>query len=124
MSIVTKTGDDGTTALMSNRRVSKCDARVEAYGAVDELDAALGLARATTGDTSMREKLLAIQKNLVAVMGELATAPEDLPRYTKDGFQLLNSRSTTELERWIKEIEPTISLKGWAMPGENVFSAA
>ena len=49
MSIVTKTGDDGTTALMYGRRVSKNHPRVEAYGAVDELNAALGLARATAG---------------------------------------------------------------------------
>ena len=46
MSIVTKRGDQGTTALMYNRRVSKCHPRVEAYGAVDELNAAIGLARA------------------------------------------------------------------------------
>ena len=47
MSIVTRTGDDGTTALMYGRRVPKNHPRVEAYGAVDELNAALGLARAT-----------------------------------------------------------------------------
>ena len=49
MSIVTKRGDRGTTVLMYNRRVSKCHPRVEAYGAVDELNAAIGLARATVG---------------------------------------------------------------------------
>ena len=47
MSIVTKTGDGGTTALMYGRRVPKSHPRVEAYGTVDELNAALGLARAT-----------------------------------------------------------------------------
>ena len=41
MSIVTKVGDQGMTALMYNRRVSKCDPRVEAYGEVDELNAAI-----------------------------------------------------------------------------------
>jgi cob(I)alamin adenosyltransferase len=46
MSIATRTGDDGTTGLMYNRRVSKCHPRVEAYGSVDELNAALGVARA------------------------------------------------------------------------------
>ena len=45
MSIATRTGDTGTTGLMYNRRVSKCHPRVEAYGSVDELNAALGLAR-------------------------------------------------------------------------------
>jgi len=50
MSIVTKTGDQGTTGLMYNRRVPKDDPRVEAYGTVDELNASLGMARAATLD--------------------------------------------------------------------------
>src|SRR5437899_1309581 len=65
MSIVTKTGDGGATALMYNRRVSKCHPRVEAYGSVDELNAALGLARATAEHDFVRDNLLAIQKDLV-----------------------------------------------------------
>ena len=58
MSIVTKTGDQGTTGLMYNRRVSKCHPRVESYGAVDELNAAIGLARATAEMTARLEKLI------------------------------------------------------------------
>jgi cob(I)alamin adenosyltransferase len=46
MSIATRTGDSGTTGLMYNRRVSKAHPRVEAYGSVDELNAAIGMARA------------------------------------------------------------------------------
>src|SRR5436305_12652251 len=88
MSIVTKTGDQGTTGLMYNRRVSKSHPRVEAYGAVDEINAAIGLARATAEHDFVRENLFAIQKDLVILMGELATLPEDLPRYVKDGFTL------------------------------------
>jgi len=45
MSIITKTGDKGETSLMYGRRLSKADPRVDAYGSVDELSAALGLAR-------------------------------------------------------------------------------
>src|SRR3954453_11017021 len=85
MSIATKTGDGGETSLMYGRRVPKTDARVDAYGCVDELNSALGLVRATAGVSSMAEQILAIQKELVTVMGELATAPQDLPRYQKDG---------------------------------------
>ena len=81
MSIVTKTGDNGTTGLMYNRRVSKCDLRVEAYGSIDELNAALGLARATAEHDFIRDNLFSIQKDLVTPMGELATGVEDLPRY-------------------------------------------
>jgi cob(I)alamin adenosyltransferase len=82
MSIVTKQGDHGITGLMYNRRVPKCDPRVEAYGAVDELNAAIGLARAATGEGLVQEQLVAVQKDLVLLMGELATAVEDLPRYS------------------------------------------
>src|SRR5436853_2435323 len=86
MSIVTKTGDKGTTGLMYNRRVSKCHPRVEAYGSVDELNAALGLARATASHDFIKDRLLTIQNDLVVLMGELATAAEDLPRYARDGY--------------------------------------
>ena len=79
MSIVTKTGDQGTTGLMYNRRVSKSHPRVEAYGSVDELNAALGLARAATRHEFIGSNLLAIQKDLVILMGELATAVVLLP---------------------------------------------
>jgi len=124
MSIVTKTGDDGTTALMYGRRVPKNHPRVQAYGAVDELNAALGMARATAEHDLLRENLLQIQKDLVVLMGELATAPEDLPRFLKDGFKQLSPEKTAKLEELVGEIEPQISLKHWAMPGASVHGAA
>jgi cob(I)alamin adenosyltransferase len=77
MSIATRTGDSGTTGLMYNRRVSKAHPRVEAYGSVDELNAAIGMARASSSDAFIGDNLLVIQKDLVIVMGELATAKED-----------------------------------------------
>src|SRR5438093_9941373 len=105
MSIVTKTGDAGTTGLMYNRRVSKSHPRVEAYGSVDELNAALGLARATAEHAFVRDNLLAIQKDLVTLMGELATGVEDLPRYVKDGYSLATPELTARLENRAREIE-------------------
>src|SRR2546422_9707978 len=69
MSIVTKTGDAGTTGLMYNRRVSKSHPRVEAYGSVDELNTALGLARATAEHEFIRDNLQGIQRDLVTLMG-------------------------------------------------------
>lgn len=124
MSIVTKTGDTGTTSLMYGRRVPKTHPRVEAYGAVDELNAALGLARATAIEDFVRDNLLRIQNELVVLMGELATAPEDLPRYLKDGFAQLAADKTAKLEEVINQIEPKISLKDWAMPGNTLLGAA
>src|SRR5208337_4102499 len=105
MSIVTKTGDDGSTGLMYNRRVSKCHPRVEAYGAVDELNAALGLARASAGHPFVSDRLLEMQKALVTLMGELATQPDDLPRYAQDGFPLVSPEMTAQLDRVVKENE-------------------
>lgn len=124
MSIVTKTGDKGMTALMYGRRVSKCHARVEAYGCVDELNTALGLARASAGHDFVRDNLLAIQRDLVTLMGELATAVEDLPRYVKDGYTLVTSSLTHKLDALVKEIEAqSVSFKGWATPGACASSA-
>ncbi len=124
MSIVTKTGDDGSTGLMYNRRVSKCHPRVEAYGAVDELNAALGLARASAGHPFVSDRLLEMQKALVTLMGELATQPGDLPRYAQDGFTLVTPEMTAQLDRVVKEIEEQqITFKGWATPGANLASA-
>jgi len=124
MSIVTKTGDDGTTGLMYNRRVPKNHPRVEAYGAVDELDASLGVARAQLGEAP-GTFLLTIQRDLVVVMGELATLPEDLPRYVKDGFRLVTAAMTLRLEERIGKIEAGLPpLKGWATPGVTGPSAA
>lgn len=125
MSIATRTGDTGATGLMYNRRVSKCHARVEAYGSVDELNAAIGLARATAEQDFVHGHLLAIQNDLVVLMGELATLVEDLPRYVQDGFKLVTPEMTAKLDELVKVIESqNISFKGWATPGATVSSAA
>jgi cob(I)alamin adenosyltransferase len=125
MSIVTKTGDQGHTSLMYGRRVSKYHPRVETYGAVDELNAAMGLARASAKHPFVGQNLLVIQKDLIVLMGELATALEDLPRYVKDGFSIVKSDMTAKLEAVIETIEAQkISFQGWATPGGNSSSAA
>jgi cob(I)alamin adenosyltransferase len=125
MSIATKTGDQGTTGLMYNRRVSKSHPRVEAYGCVDELNAAIGLARATAGHDFVRDNLLAIQKDLVVLMGELATAVDDLPRFVKDGFSLVKPEMTVKLDKLVQQIEAQkVAFHGWATPGANMNSAA
>jgi len=125
MSIVTKSGDAGTTGLMYNRRVPKHHARVEAYGCVDELTAALGLARAAAGRSLLRERLLGIQRNLVVVMGELATVQADLPRYRRGGFRTIGPEFTAELDALVAEVEPRLGpFRDWAMPGETAAAAA
>ena len=125
MSIDTRTGDAGMTGLMYNRRVSKCHPRVDAYGSVDELNAALGMVRASSAEDFVRVNILAVQKDLVTLMGELATGVDDLPRYQKDGFELVTQAMTAKLDVLVQEIEAQkISFKGWATPGATLNSAA
>jgi cob(I)alamin adenosyltransferase len=126
MSIATKTGDAGETSLMYGRRVRKTDSRVDAYGCVDELNAALGVVRVTSQDSFISAQVLAIQKELIHVMGELATAPEDLPRYVADGYQLTTPEMVDRLTAVIDELEKDklLHFKGWAIPGSMMLSAA
>ena len=125
MSIATKTGDGGKTGLMYNRRVPKTHPRVEACGTVDELNAALGLARASATEAFVRDNLFWIQKSLVDLMGELSATQEDLPRYVKDGYKLVTPEITAKLDALVHEIESQkISFKGWATPGATPASAA
>ncbi|PYL10374.1 MAG: cob(I)yrinic acid a,c-diamide adenosyltransferase [Verrucomicrobia bacterium] len=126
MSIVTKTGDQGETSLMYGRRVPKSEARVEAYGCVDELMAALGLARAMCDEKFVSEQIFAAQKDLIVVMGELATAPEDRQRYVKDGFELTSEKMVDRVTAVIVDLEKEKSLypKDWVIPGATAASAA
>jgi cob(I)alamin adenosyltransferase len=125
MSIATRTGDQGSTGMMYNRRVSKSHPRVEAFGCVDELNAALGLARAACASDAIRQHLLAVQQQLVVLMGELATAVEDLPRYVTDGYPLTTPELTAKLDALVAGFEAEqIAFHGWAMPGANSASAA
>jgi cob(I)alamin adenosyltransferase len=125
MSIATKTGDGGTTGLMYNRRVPKTHARVEACGTVDELNAALGLARASATEKFISDNLFWIQKSLVDLMGEIGVVPEDLTRYVEDGYVLVTPAMTAKLDALVREIEAQkVSFKGWATPGATPNSAA
>ena len=98
---------------------------MEACGTIDELNSALGLARATAAENFVRENLFGIQKSLVDVMGEVGVLTEDLPRYVKDGYATVTPELTTKLEKLVKEIEAqNVSFKGWATPGATLNSAA
>jgi len=126
MSIVTKTGDKGETSLMYGHRVSKGDPRVDAYGCIDEVTAALGLARSVSTDKFISDEIFAVQKDLIVVMGELATAQNDRKRYVKDGFQLTTAAMVDRVTAVIVDLEKDESLypKDWVIPGENRVSAA
>lgn len=126
MSIATKTGDKGDTSLMYGRRVSKSDQRVDAYGCVDELNSALGLARAAATNEFVRGEILTVQKELITVMGELATAAADLERYQKDGFPVTTSSMVERVTAVIDQIESSQNMhfKDWVLPGSSLEGAA
>lgn len=126
MSIVTKIGDKGETSLMYGRRLSKADPRVDAYGCVDELSAALGLARSIATDNFLSDQILATQRDLIVVMGELATASSDQERYVKDGFHLTTTEMADRIASAIFDLEKDRSLypKDWVIPGGTPISAA
>lgn len=126
MSISTKTGDKGTTALMFGRRVSKTDPRIRANGAVDELNATLGTVRAALGDAFIAEPVLSIQKELVLLMGELAVVPEDRARYLEAGHHFVDEGMVERLTGIVVDLEQNhrINYRGWATPGATAGSAA
>ena len=126
MSIATKTGDNGTTALMFGKRVPKTHIRVEAYGTVDELNSVLGIARASGIEPFIAEAIFSIQKELVTLMGELAVAHEDRERYEKSGYEFVKAPMVDHLTGLVDDLEKNhkISFKHWATPGATPGAAA
>lgn len=119
MDLYTRTGDDGTTGLFGGERVGKEHPRVEAYGAVDELNAWLGLAAAACdGQRPLPARLAAligqIQSRLFDLGADLATPPDSphRPRITP-----LTDEHVAEVEAWIDEIDGgNPPIKGFVLP--------
>jgi cob(I)alamin adenosyltransferase len=78
MRIYTRTGDDGSTGLLSGQRTRKSDLRLECYGTIDELSAAIGLA-VVVSDTDLKAMLRQIQNELLVIGSHVATAGEQPP---------------------------------------------
>lgn len=110
---------------MYGRRVPKSHRQLEACGAVDELNAALGLARALAGHRFVQETVVATQKELVGLMGELATPREEIERYVRDGFPGYQPAMLQRLDALVAQLEAEgVSFKGWATPGACPGAAA
>ncbi|MDA1006278.1 MAG: cob(I)yrinic acid a,c-diamide adenosyltransferase [Verrucomicrobia bacterium] len=118
MSIVTRTGDHGETSLLFGRRIAKTDPRIEAVGAVDELNAALGVVRATGGAAETVDLIDRLQGRLVGLMGELGILPEDAGRYAEKGYAVLGEADVVELDGEAARLEGKgLNFEGWARPG-------
>jgi cob(I)alamin adenosyltransferase len=124
MNIYTRTGDRGETGLFGGGRVAKDDRRVEAYGDVDELNAALGLARAIELMPRVDEVLVPIQRDLFAI-GALLATPDREKMHEQLAKARVDAGRVAELEAAIDageaELEP---LRAFILPGGTPKAAA
>ncbi|MEP6765447.1 MAG: cob(I)yrinic acid a,c-diamide adenosyltransferase [Gemmatimonadaceae bacterium] len=124
MKIYTRTGDEGGTALFGGGRVGKDHPRVEAYGDVDELNAALGLARCISSLPRVDEVLVPIQRDLFAIGALLATPDHDKMREQLEKASIDQER-IDELERAIDNCESELEpLRSFIIPGGTAKGAA
>ena len=118
MSIITGRGDSGDTDLLFSKRIAKTALRMDALGAVDELNAALGLARAAGEDAELIAVIDSIQERLVGLMGQLATLPEDDSKYLEKNYARLMEADLEWVVAVAHEHEKRgVKFTGWARPG-------
>jgi cob(I)alamin adenosyltransferase len=118
-SFYTRGGDDGYTGLLGQGRVSKDDLRMEAVGAVDEANAALGIARSLARSPEGKETVLEIQRDLYGLMAELAATPENAER-----FRTVDSQRVLWLESKVDALTALVEVpKEFIVPGDTVESA-
>jgi len=111
MKIYTKTGDKGLTSLYTGERVEKNSLRVQVYGAIDEADSALGIARAFVENDDVREKIFSLQKLLPRLMADFASLNRE-PTITADDVAKLES----EMDALENSLPP---LKEFLIPGSS-----
>jgi cob(I)alamin adenosyltransferase len=122
--IYTRTGDDGSTALVTGERRSKADLRVEAYGTVDEVNACMGLARLhTRADEGLDGMLARIQNDLFDLGADLATPETKEP--PKHAPLRIVQPQVERLEREIDALNAHLSpLRSFVLPGGTPAAAA
>jgi cob(I)alamin adenosyltransferase len=124
-SIATRTGDEGTTSLLYGQRVRKDHPQIEAVGTLDELNAALGLARASRPPGPAATELARIQQELVALMGEVSCAEPDAARHAASKFVRIDETALARVDAAVAVIEARQPrFDGWATPGANLHAAA
>lgn len=122
--IYTRTGDDGRTALFGGGRTSKAAARVDAYGAVDELNAVLGWTLTQLRDAWIRERLVRLQQDLFVIGAHLATPPAREGRRAP-ALPALPADRPAEMEQWMDEASAALEeLRSFILPGGAPGGAA
>ncbi|MEM6365563.1 MAG: cob(I)yrinic acid a,c-diamide adenosyltransferase [Planctomycetota bacterium] len=126
MKIYTRTGDTGTTGLFGGPRVAKDDHRIEAYGTVDELNAALGLVRSSLAADDRRDRLKHLDEHLQQVQHELFSIGAELASPDPDEYDLrvIGQTHIGRLEAWIDASEEQLTpLKQFILPGGDVVAS-
>jgi cob(I)alamin adenosyltransferase len=124
MKIYTKTGDDGETGLFGGGRVPKDNARVAAYGDVDELNSAIGVARAAAPTDLFDPLLESIQRDLFSLGGHLATPNPEKVRKALEKAELSSDRVAL-FERTIDDADKELpALKAFVLPAGTSKAAA
>jgi len=123
--IYTKKGDDGSTGLLYGGRVRKDSPAIELNGAVDEAQAALGVARAESGPGSeLDEILVELERQLYVLMAEVATAPANRSKLTA-GTSLVTAGMVAALEARIDDLSERVEMPTeFVVPGQNRLAAA
>lgn len=116
MKVYTKTGDKGTTSLLSGERVAKDTLRVDAYGTVDELDSILGMARAFVTRTDVRDTVYSLQKLLGLLMADVASLKLAQPYITQEHITILEQT----IDKYDALLEP---LTKFLIPGDTQGAA-
>jgi cob(I)alamin adenosyltransferase len=123
LKVYTRRGDAGETDLFGGPRVGKEEARVEAYGAVDEANAAVGAAAALCRHADLREICRDVQERLFDLGGTLATP--DAERRRKSSVPMLDADDVAALERHIDALEGELEpLSRFILPGGSAAAAA
>lgn len=121
MKIYTKTGDNGTTGLIGGTRVKKTDARLEAYGTVDELNSFVGMLLTNDLPDSTKNTLYVIQNKLFVIGSFLAT---DIEKTSINQISLLTESDVIMLENEIDTMNEVLpELRNFILPGGNPASA-
>lgn len=124
MRIYTRRGDSGRTALFGGPRVAKDDMRVEAYGTVDELNAAIGAAAVVAQAANAETRLPLLQSDLFAIGTHLATPPPEGKRLAPK-LPSLPSGRIAEMEEWIDEaLDEAGPLRNFVLPGGSGAAAS
>ena len=122
--IYTKYGDEGETSLLYGGRVSKNNPHTEAYGVVDEAVSTMGLARALSQDTRVKDILAELQLEMVTMAAELATDPAQYDTFIQH-FKPVTPEMVAAIERLIDDLEGSIEMPNvFILPGGSPASSA